>query len=210
MLADDDGFVNSPKAIMRQSGGTDDDMKLLIAKKFILPFESGVIVITHWRLNNYLRSDRYTQTKYLEEKAELIVEANGAYKKAENAVKLPEPKKEVKRGPLLEREPKNDIEKVEKEYLQNYQKLYKNGVVKSDQPVINWNQSRRLTKDCIAKYGLDTVVLAVKKSVSNKFCIEKGYVLTTILSAGVLAGLINGGEKKEVVNEQFRTEEIEF
>ena len=81
MLADDDGFVNAPRSIMRQCGATDTDMKLLLAAKFVLIFESGVIVIKHWRINNYLRSDRYTETKYAEEKAELSVDDNGTYHK---------------------------------------------------------------------------------------------------------------------------------
>ena len=80
MFADDDGFVNSPKGIMRQCGASEDDMKLLLAKKFLLDFESGVIVIKHWRINNYLRNDRYQETKYLEEKSELVIDENGAYK----------------------------------------------------------------------------------------------------------------------------------
>lgn len=79
MFGDDDGFVNSPKAIMRQCGASKDDLCVLFGKKFILPFESGVIVIKHWRINNYLRVDRYQPTKYLEEKEMLKVEENGAY-----------------------------------------------------------------------------------------------------------------------------------
>lgn len=79
MLADDDGFVNAPKSIMRQCGSTEDDLKILIAKKFILPFDSGVIVIKHWRINNYLQRDRLTPTKYQDELATLSVEENGAY-----------------------------------------------------------------------------------------------------------------------------------
>lgn len=80
MLADDDGFVNAPRAIMRQCGASDDDMKLLIAKKFVLIFESGVIVIKHWRINNYLQNDRITPTKYSEEKAKLEVTPNRSYR----------------------------------------------------------------------------------------------------------------------------------
>lgn len=79
MRADDDGFVNSPKKIMRMIGASEDDMKILIAKKFIIPFESGVVVIKHWRINNYLRSDRYKKTTYQEEKEQLTVKENGAY-----------------------------------------------------------------------------------------------------------------------------------
>ena len=79
MLADDDGFVNSPKSIMRQAGASTDDLNILLAKKFVLDFDSGVIVIKHWRINNYLRSDRYTETKYIEEKQLLEVDKNGSY-----------------------------------------------------------------------------------------------------------------------------------
>ena len=79
MFADDDGFVNSPKGIMRQCGASEDDIKILMNERFLLAFESGVIVIKHWRINNYLRNDRYQETKYLEEKSELSYDENGAY-----------------------------------------------------------------------------------------------------------------------------------
>lgn len=79
MLADDDGFVNSPRSIMRQCGATDDDMKLLLAKKFALIFDSGVIVIKHWKVHNYIAKDRYKETKYKEEKATLSLDTNNAY-----------------------------------------------------------------------------------------------------------------------------------
>ena len=88
MFADDDGFVNSPKGIMRQAGCSEDDMKVLLAKKFLLAFESGVIVIKHWRINNYLQKDRYNPTKYGDEKAKLSLDENGAY---QTAKALPEP-----------------------------------------------------------------------------------------------------------------------
>lgn len=80
MEADDDGFVDSWKSIMRMTGKKEDDMKILIAKQFIIPFETGVIVIKHWRINNYLRKDRYNQTKYLKEKSLLAIEENEEYK----------------------------------------------------------------------------------------------------------------------------------
>lgn len=79
MFCDDDGFCNNPKSIMRQIGATIDDMNILIAKKFILAFENGVIVIKHWKIHNYIRSDRYKPTKYQEEKSTLSFDENGAY-----------------------------------------------------------------------------------------------------------------------------------
>ena len=83
MVADDDGFVNNPKSIMRQAGATIDDMNLLIAKRFILTFQSGVVVIKHWRIHNLIQKDRYKETKYLEEKKDLQIDSNGAYTEAD-------------------------------------------------------------------------------------------------------------------------------
>ena len=70
MRADDDGFI-TPKKIMRMIGASDDSLKILAAKRFIIPFESGVIVIRHWRINNFLRNDRYHETEYKDEKDSL-------------------------------------------------------------------------------------------------------------------------------------------
>ena len=79
MRADDDGFVNSPNKIIRTIGVNKNDFDLLVVKDFIFTFESGVIVMKHWKINNYLRSDRYTETTYLEEKKLLTIKENGVY-----------------------------------------------------------------------------------------------------------------------------------
>lgn len=232
MLADDDGFINSPKAIMRQCGASLDDMRILIAKKYLLEFNTGIIVITHWRLNNYLRSDRYTQTSCISELEQIATDKSGVYFKIDGAEALPigkntddalgeipesvpteipeaEDKKEVEavaetpaaekehdmekasKKPLAEREPVNDIERVEKAYLRNYSQLHGLGIIRMERPIINWAASRKMTKDAIRKYGVGVVLEAVRKSMNSRFCITKGYTLTTILSAGVLAGLVN-------------------
>lgn len=81
MSADDDGFVGNPKTIKLISGATDDDLKILIAKQFIIPFDSGVIIIKDWKIHNYIQKDRYNQTQYLDEKKQLLVEENGTYTK---------------------------------------------------------------------------------------------------------------------------------
>lgn len=78
MAADDDGFVN-PRKTMRMIGVSDDDLKILITKRFVLPFENGVIVIKHWRINNLVRKDFYRPTVYSEEKAQLLIKPNMAY-----------------------------------------------------------------------------------------------------------------------------------
>lgn len=79
MLADDDGFVGSPRSIMRQCGASQDDMNVLLMKRYVLAFDSGVIVIKHWRMNNYLQNDRHHPTTYQEELATLTTDQKGAY-----------------------------------------------------------------------------------------------------------------------------------
>ena len=88
MRADDDGFVNNPKKIQRMIGASEDDLKLLIAKRFILGFENGVIVIKHWRMHNLLRKDRYNPTQYQEQMAKLQLKDNGSYTETED-VEIP-------------------------------------------------------------------------------------------------------------------------
>lgn len=80
MRADDDGFVNSPKKIMKMVGASTDDMNVLILRKFILPFETGVVVIKHWKIHNYIQNDRYRETNYKNEKSQLALDENKAYK----------------------------------------------------------------------------------------------------------------------------------
>lgn len=79
MRADDDGFLNNAKKIRKTIGASEDDLKLLVAKKFVITFDDGIIVIKHWRMNNYLRNDRYKPTVYQEEMAMLDLKDNGAY-----------------------------------------------------------------------------------------------------------------------------------
>ena len=73
MLADDDGFVKNPRRIQRMIGASEDDVKILIAKHFVIAFESGIVVIKHWRMHNLLRKDRYAETEYVEEKQQLFL-----------------------------------------------------------------------------------------------------------------------------------------
>lgn len=79
MRADDDGFINNPRKIQRMIGASDDDLKLLIAKRFILSFDSGVVAIKHWKIHNYIAKNRYIPTVYQAELALLETKKNGAY-----------------------------------------------------------------------------------------------------------------------------------
>lgn len=79
MRADDDGFVNNPKKIQRMLGASDDDLKILLAKRFLIPFESGIVVIKHWKIHNYIKNDRYKETVYRDEKEKIIIKENKEY-----------------------------------------------------------------------------------------------------------------------------------
>jgi hypothetical protein len=79
MRADDEGFINNPKKTQRVIGATDDDLKLLIAKRFVIAFESGVIVIKHWKIHNWIRAERIHETVYKDEKSQLSIKDNRAY-----------------------------------------------------------------------------------------------------------------------------------
>lgn len=86
MEADDDGFNSSPRKVQRMIGASDDDLKILFAKKFVIPFESGVVVIKHWKMHNYIQNDRYKETVYLDEKRMLTTKENKSYSIKENDV----------------------------------------------------------------------------------------------------------------------------
>lgn len=79
MNADDEGFLNNAKGVQRSILASDDDMKLLIAKNFIIPFESGVMVIKHWKMHNQIQPSRIKPTQYIEEKSLLDIKENKAY-----------------------------------------------------------------------------------------------------------------------------------
>ena len=79
MRADDDGFINNPKKVQRMIGASDDDLKVLLMKRFLIPFASGIVVIKHWKIHNYIQKDRYKPTVYAEEKALITTKKNGAY-----------------------------------------------------------------------------------------------------------------------------------
>lgn len=79
MRADDDGFVGNPKRIIRMIGANDDDLKVLLTKRYLLAFDSGVVVIKHWRINNYLQNDRHKKTTYIEELNTLTLDNKNGY-----------------------------------------------------------------------------------------------------------------------------------
>jgi len=79
MRADDEGFINNPRKIMRMVGAGEDEIKLLIAKRFILDMEDGIVVIKHWRMHNYIQKDRFKATVHTEKREKLTLKKNNVY-----------------------------------------------------------------------------------------------------------------------------------
>lgn len=128
MNADDDGFIASPKMVMRMIGATEDELKILFAKKFLLPFQNGICVIKHWRINNYIRKQLYNETKYSKERAMLFIRPNGSYSfNPEGAIPLPEghftTKENVKNGAVdntsTQRRPRIGKDRIGKDRIQH-------------------------------------------------------------------------------------------
>jgi hypothetical protein len=117
MRADDDGFINKPRAIMRTVGAKDDDLAILGAKKFIIPFESGIVVIKHWKIHNYIQSDRKQATKYKDELSMLELDENNAYR-------LPMVNSAQKAIPHIEEECVVDGEIIDKDCVELRKEAY--------------------------------------------------------------------------------------
>ena len=136
MRADDDGFVNNPKKIQRMVGASDDDCKLLVIKRFILTFESGIIVIKHWKIHNYIRNDRYKETKYIEEKNTLEITENNAYTERktigipngyqmDTQVRLGKDRIELDKENIKENKKEKSLSDGDSKYLEAYSRFLK-------------------------------------------------------------------------------------
>lgn len=148
MRADDDGFINSPKKIIRMTGASDDDLKVLIAKKFVIPFENGIVVIKHWKIHNYIAKDRYTETKYKEEKAMLQLDENNAYTLSEGKpLNLIEKTKQ----PLSEARQKRLDVKKESDLPYSFEYKIRNAFVGEECPICGctMNYENNLTKPTV-------------------------------------------------------------
>lgn len=88
MRADDDGFINGPKKIARMVGSSDKDLEILVEKRYLLAFDSGVVVIKHWKIHNYIQNDRYKPTLYMDEANSLHIKENGVYTELTDPVSI--------------------------------------------------------------------------------------------------------------------------
>ena len=177
MRDDDDGFVNNPKKIQRMIGCGDDELKMLVAKKFIIPFESGICVIKHWRIHNYIRTDRYKETPYQEEKSQLILKDNNSYTLSNEVTTVGIPSG-IPGGVQHEHQCETQV-RLGKDRLGKDNNTISKDIVSSTkvQPIIDsWNSlglqklvainpntnRYRLLNARIKEYGLDTVLQAIE------------------------------------------------
>lgn len=119
MNADDDGFIDNWKSIMRMTGTKEDDLKILITKSYVIPFDTGVIVIRHWRMNNYLRNDRYKETTHKEEKKLLSLGTNEEYIFTPNNIGIPMVDTDKNRIEENSKENNKEINKERKENIES-------------------------------------------------------------------------------------------
>lgn len=111
MRADDDGFVSNPKKVMRMVGSTDDDYKILCIKRFLIQFPSGICVIKHWLIHNYIQKDRYEPSQWIEEKNSLSIKENKVYTECIQDVSnlLPQVRLEVDKDSISNNRSKKEI-----------------------------------------------------------------------------------------------------
>ena len=161
MRADDDGFISSPKKIMRMMGVPDDDLKVLITKKYLIPFESGVVVIKHWKIHNYIKKDRYKETMYIGEKAQLKENKENVYSLVPECIQSgskSEPQVRVRVRSELELEKEIEIDKDKYCELSSQINAIFNIFYKIN-PTINWGNktSRKSAEFMIKKFGFEGV-----------------------------------------------------
>lgn len=161
MRADDDGFVNNPKKIQRMIGASDDDCRLLVSKRFVLTFESGVIVIKHWRIHNYIRNDRYKETVYTKEKSVLKLDKNNAYTEMDtNGIPtVDQMETQVRIGKDSLKEKENIIKEKERKIDDIINELPE----RLREPLREFVKMRKAIKKPVTTHGLDLLVGKLRK-----------------------------------------------
>jgi len=192
MYADDDGFIN-PKKIIRMIGASEDDLRLLIAKRFVLPFETGVVVIKHWKINNYIQNDRYKPTRYLEEKELLKIKENGSYtesiqdvSKMETQVRLG--KVSIGKVSILDEQKARPLsKKIEKNNEPSEKQLVYRRIIFHLQDALNtkittWGKQCSAIKSILDAGYTEQQIIKTIDYMANKddFYSDKGFDMTTV------------------------------
>ena len=168
MFADDDGFINSPKSIMRQIGASVDDFNILLAKNYIYSFESGVIVIKHWKINNYLQKDRYRQTACVAELNTLEIGENGAYSmKTERCIQdvyIPYTQERLGKNRVSHESHACAHELGKKEFLEKYPKVKDDLPTGLEDPEADWQGIAEAFKQSEWLQSVDSLVWVLRNS----------------------------------------------
>lgn len=205
MNADDDGFVNNWKSILKMTGTKEDDLKILIAKSFVIPFDSGVIVIKHWRINNYLRNDRYKMTNYKDELSMLNVDENGEYLLSNNDIGIPlvyPVKNSIEKNSI---DKNNNITDAKQVLSTNIFDYYQERI-----GILSPNQYEKMN-EYITKYSEDKIKEAIDTSCDNG--VKTFNYFSSVLTNGVFKkGTIIAYKKQnntpEWMNKEQQSEEM--
>ena len=165
MRADDEGFINNPKRVMRMINANQNELDILLAKRYLLTFDSGVVVIKHWKMHNAIRQDRLKETMYLEEKSQLSTKENGSYT---DNIKLLQPNDNQvtdRLSPSIDkiRLVENRLDKISKVKKEVKQSFHNFDLVKLTQKEYD---------SCITNYGEQQTIKALDKL--NSFIGSKG------------------------------------
>ena len=174
MFADDDGFVSSPKGIMRQCGASEDDLRVLLSKRCALAFDSGVIVIKHWRINNFLRKDRYTATTYQEELSTLTLDEKGAYVESVDCGQpnMGQPRIDKNRVDKISIDKSSIVEEpTDDEIIDSIKSAFNSqtNIAAKIQVIPPLNRRWNNIMLCVKQYGFDTVLEAIRHLDDNEF-----------------------------------------
>lgn len=190
MRADDDGFI-SPRKVLRLTGATTDDLNVLIAKGYIIPFESGVIVIKDWKMNNYIQKDRYIETVFKKEKRLLLEDGNKSYVlenkariqnvyKLDTQVRLGKVSKD--KSNIIADKPQSPYKRLEKEKQQPIHRIIYHLEDTLNTKIVNWGKQAKALKMMLsAGYTEDQIKKVITYMVtSDDFFSDKGFDLMTV------------------------------
>jgi len=213
MRADDDGFINSPRKIARMTGASDDDLKILASKNYIIPFASGIVVIRHWRVHNYIRKDTYNETQYKLEKSMLELDNNKCYSviSDERPRAVDEPSTQVRLGKdRLDKDSINNIPASEDESSSASAKAskhkygnYKNVLLKDEElqslkeKYSNWEELIQFLDEYIEMKGY--------KAKSHYLCILKW-----VIKAVDEQNKKNNNQNKNTYNSYEQRQDVDF
>ena len=179
MEADDEGFVSNPNRITKMVGANTDDLKVLLAKRFILAFESGVVVIKHWLLHNAVRKDMYKETQYLDEKKLLQIKDNSVYTEVRNE-SVTKPLHRIDKIRLDKDRIEQDTTETSSVEIPILIKAFE-GLNPASKKFYGNKTQRQACNTLIETYGIDRVLLVIEKTLPKTNGLQFFPTITTPL-----------------------------